>query len=609
MSGGRRGNTFPDSRGIAPGRFSAQAAVAVQNSRLFAVETESRRIAEGLRTVAEQLVRPGGLADALADVEIRVAELFGANRASFALLDRTALGLPPASDRDAESEILGFSVRALSRSAANRPALLRYGDDAGADAAMMRLGSTELIIVPIAFETDHGAVLVVALGEERASRRDLELADAVANEIALALDNSYFYEQALMRSASLETIFRISQAVGSSLDVKVVLNRVLDVVQKILSADAVALMTHDSRRHTISTEMARGNVSPAIVERVFKSGDDIVGYVFASGEPVAFRDLHQGMEGVAGDAARNGLHSLLAVPLLARGRSIGVLTVFSAAEGAFNDDDMSILQTFASQAALAIDTARLYSREHEVASILQRSILPGELPEFHDLESASLYEPAGGDAEIGGDYYDLFRAPDGSVCLAIADVCGKGVTAATKTSMVKYAVRSLVAAGFSPGRVLGEVNRMVAERGDPSDIVTLWVGRLDLSKGTITWSSGGHPPGMLRRSEQGDVVRLSASGPLLGAIAEVTYAEETAPFGRCDTLVLYTDGVTEARNGNSFFGERGVEEALLPGGTAAEVVARLQTMVRRFVQSALRDDVAVLAVRLLEDGTESDTAL
>ena len=167
-------------------------------------------------------------------------------------------------------------------------------------------------------------MLVVALGDQRASRRDLELADAVANEITLALDNSYFYEQALMRAASLETVFRISQAVGSSLDVKVVLNRVLDVVQKILSADAVALMTYDARRRTISTEMARGNVSPAIVERVFKSGDDVVGYVFASGEPVAFRDLHEGMEGVAGDAARNGLHSMLAVPLLARGRSIGV---------------------------------------------------------------------------------------------------------------------------------------------------------------------------------------------------------------------------------------------------------------------------------------------
>lgn len=580
--------------------FSAQASVAIHNSRLFAFETESRRVAEGLRTVAEQLVRPGGLGDALADVEIRVAELFGATKATFALVDRPSLGLSPAADRETEGETLGYSLRLLALSGAQRPIVVRPGDDEGADAAMARMGSRELIVVPIGLETDHGAVLVVSLDVARASRRDLELADAVANEIELALNNSYFYEQALMQANSLETIFHISQAVGSSLDVKVVLNRVLDVVQKILSADAVALMTYDVRRRTISTEMARGNVSPAIVERVFKSGDDVVGYVFASGEPVAFRDLHESMEGVAGDAARNRLHSMLAVPLLARGRSIGVLTVFSAQEGAFDDDDMSMLQTFASQAALAIDTARLYSREHDVATVLQQSILPGALPKFPGLEVASVYEPAGGDAEIGGDYYDLFRAQDGCIWLAIADVCGKGVVAATKTSMIKYAVRSLVAAGFAPGRILTEVNRMVGEGDDPSNIVTLWAGRIDLAEKSITWSSGGHPPGMLRRAPEGGVVRLSACGPLLGAVAGVTYTEETTTVASGDTIVLYTDGVTEARSGNSFFGEARVEAALVPGGTAAEVVDRLQSAVRRFVQADLRDDVAVLVVRLLE---------
>lgn len=586
--------------------FSAQAAVAVQNSRLFEFEIQSRRVAEGLRIVAEQLVRPGRLTDALADVEISAASLFGAKRARFAVVDRPALGLPQAADRQLEGETLGFALRLLGRLRVYRPLVVHPGDDEGADAAMERFGSKELIVVPIALDTDHGAVLVVALGERRATRRDLELADAVANEIALSLDNSYFYEQALMRAKSLETVYHISQAVGSSLEIKVVLNRVLDVVQKILSADAVALMTYDVRRRTISTEMARGNVSPAIVERVFKSGDDIVGYVFESGEPVTFRDLHAGMEGVAGDAARNGLHSMLAVPLLARGRSIGVLTVFSAEEEAFNEDDMNMLQTFASQASLAIDTARLYSREHEVATVLQQSILPGALPQFAGVESASAYEPAGGDAEIGGDYYDLFRAPDGTIWMAIADVCGKGVIAATKTSMIKYAVRSLVAAGFSPGRVLTEVNRMVAEGGDANSIVTLLVGRVDLVAHTITWSSGGHPPGMLRHAEHAEVMMLSASGPLLGAVSGVTYTEESAGFVPGDMIVLYTDGVTEARSGNMFFGEMRVKSALEPGGTAGEVVARLRAAVRRFVQADLRDDVAVLVVRLLEDTPDAN---
>ena len=240
-----------------------------------------------------------------------------------------------------------------------------------------------------------------------------------------------------------------------------------------------------------------------------------------------------------------------------------------------------------------------------MASILQRSILPGALPDFDDIDASSVYEPAGGDAEIGGDYYDLFRAPDTSIWLVIADVCGKGVVAATKTSMIKYAVRSLCAAGFSPGPVLTEVNRMVGEGNDPSDIVTMWIGRIDRSARTITWSGGGHPPGLLRRAISGDVVRLSSSGPLLGAVSGVVYLDEVVALEAGDTILLYTDGVTEARSGNTFFGEQRVEQVLEPGGTSDEIVERLRSAVRRFAESALRDDVAVLVVRLVSS-EESD---
>ncbi len=587
--------------------FSAQAAVAVNNSRLFAIESESRRVAEGLRTIAERLVRPGGLQDALDDVELVTAGLFGADSAYFAVVDRPALGLPPAADREREAETLGFALRLSAASDGAHAMIVRVGDDAAADAVLERTKSRELIVAPVVLGGDHGAVLVVGLGDRRAQRRDLDNANLIANEVALALDNAYLFQQALSRATSLETVLRISQAVSSSLEVKVVLNRVLDVVQKILSADAVALMTYDARRRTIETEMARGGVSQAIFERVFKPGDDVVGYVFSSGEPVAFHELHDEMEGLSGDAARAGLHSMLAVPLLARGRSIGVLTAFAVREAAFAEDDTAMLRTFASQAALAIDTARLYSKEHQVASLLQASIVPGDLPEFEQVDAASAYEPAGGDAEIGGDYYDMFRAPDRSIWVAIADVCGKGVVAATKTSMIKFAVRSLVAAGFTPGRVVTEVNRMVGEGGDPSDIVTLWVGRIDRSSDTITWSSGGHPPGMLHHPSEGVVRRLCATGPLLGAVLDVTFPEETMVFAPGDTMILYTDGVTEARSGNSFFGESRVEDSLVAGGSASEVVTRLQAAVRRFVQAELRDDVAVLVVRLVEDARgESD---
>ena len=287
--------------------------------------------------------------------------------------------------------------------------------------------------------------------------------------------------------------------------------------------------------------------------------------------------------------------------------------VLSAEEEAFSEEDMSVLQTFASQAALAIDTARMYSHEHDVASILQQSILPEALPDFEEIEAASAYVPAGEESDIGGDYYDLLRAPDGTVWLAIADVCGKGVVAATKTSMIKYTVRALVGAGYCPRDVLAEVNRIVLETGESSDIVTLWVGRLDLEAMELSWSNGGHPPGIVR-DIAGSIRTLPTTGPLLGAVRDVAYGEETVALSIGDVIVLYTDGVTEARAGSEFFGEERVSGVVALGGTAEEVVQRLLTQVRRWVHGELRDDIAILAVTvrgsegLADEACEGDSA-
>lgn len=572
--------------------FSAQAALAVRNSRLFEEESRSRRIAEALKAVAEELVRPEGLEIALRRVEAIVRDVLGASLAGVVVVDRRVLGLPPESGRTHDAELLSAGLRVLSRSGGEAMSLTLGQDDA-VDALLHEFDAAQLLVVPIALDTEHGAILVAALTGKSSPGDTLSVAQALADEIALALDNAFFYERALKRAANLETIFRISQAVGSSLQVKVVLNRVLDVVQKILSADAVALLSYDARKGSLTTAMARGLVPPSVLHLEARSGEDVPGRVFATGQPVAVLDLHTGMDGIAGAAAGNDLGSMLAVPLLARGRSIGVLMVFSAHRGAFSDEDMSVLQTFAAQASLALDTARLYSREHDVASVLQKSILPEALPDFPEIAAHSVYQPAGTDNEIGGDYYDVFRARDDAIWFAIADVCGKGVVAATKTSMIKYSVRSLVAAGLSPSEVATEVNRMTTEAGDPSEIVTLWLGRYDAAAAELTWSNGGHPPGLLRRGD-GSIERLGATGPLLGALADAEYEQDSCRVEPGDTILLYTDGVTEARQGNNFFGEERVSETL--AATRGDVAEALLAAVREFVEGDLRDDIAIIAL-------------
>lgn len=581
--------------------FSAQASVAVHTSRLFAEETVSRKTAEALRQVAEELVRPASLDSALSIVEGIVARLFGATRASIVLVDRAAVGLEPPSQPDVESRLLGVAYRALDSADKHTGVAVGRGADAVVDSLIDDWDCAWLLAVPIAMETNHGGVLMVGLAD-RSSEDARMVGEALADEIALALDNAYFFQRAVTRAANLETIFRISQAVGSSLQINVVLNRVLDVVQKILSADAVALLSYDDRARVLKATMGRGELPGTFMSLELRPGEDLPGQVFSRGEPVALRDLRAGMGGLSGMAAEVELRSMLAVPLLARGRSIGVLIVFSMLAGAFPDEDVSVLQTFAAQAALAIDTARLYSREHEVASVLQRSILPGELPAFPEIETGSVYAPAGGEAEIGGDYYDVFVRGE-SIWFAIGDVCGKGVYAATKTSMIKYVVRALVAAGYSPAQVMAEVNNMIAATGDASDIVTLWLGCYSPDTGNLTWANGGHPPGLLRRSD-GTIERLDVTGALLGALDGAEYGGESTSIGKGDTVLLFTDGVTEARRGNIFFGEERVRQVMNDAVSAQELAAAVLEAIRRHVEGDLRDDVAVLVIKPRADFTQ-----
>ena len=193
-----------------------------------------------------------------------------------------------------------------------------------------------------------------------------------------------------------------------------------------------------------------------------------------------------------------------------------------------------MLQTFASQAALALDTARLYSREHEVASVLQQRILPEALCRSspRSRPRASI-EPAG---RRGRDRRRLLRPVPRArrrIWFAIADVCGKGVVAATKTSMIKYSVRALVAAGLQARcSVLGEVNRMVAETGDASDIVTLWVGRLRSPTRHADVGERRTPAAACCDTRTARSSGSSRRARCSARLPDVMYGEETVQLGR-----------------------------------------------------------------------------
>ncbi len=602
--GPRRG--FSEAQVDTLSAFSAQAAVAVNTARLFEHEHTSRREAETLREAAELIASRADLGVSLDQVAALSAKLLGMDDCAPVVRGRGELGLAPAANAEEERRWLAALARLRpelpSEPPSFEPLVVPNTSSDKEIAALAPPGSESLIMIPLVQGMSTRGALVLSSKQPslHPSSRHIALAGTIGREVSLALDNAFLLQQARTRAVNLETIFRISQAVSSSLQTNVVLNRVLDVVQKVFSADAVALMDFDPVRRTITTSMARGIATRDLLHLSVTPGEDIAGRVFASGTPTVYPDLADGDSELARIALAQGLHSMLVVPLRARERSIGLLVVYSMALDAFNSEDRELLNWFGSQAALAIDTASLYGKEHYVASVLQKSILPDVLPRIPGLRTASFYLPAGAEAEIGGDYYDVFRAPDGRVVLAIGDVCGKGVQAATKTSAIKHSLRGMVACGAGPARALTELNRLVAESRDPSDIVTTWVGFLDLASGSLTWADGGHPPALLRRGGTRTVERLEVTGPLLGAIPSAVYSEETVTLARGDIILLYTDGVTEARRGPQFFGEGRLRRALRRTATAQDAVDGLLDALAGFCGGALRDDAAVLAAEIVD---------
>ncbi|MEN6429691.1 MAG: GAF domain-containing protein, partial [Coriobacteriales bacterium] len=428
--------------------FAAQASVALDNARLFDQERRARREAEALRHVAESLATFMDLRDALDAAAQTEAELLGMDRSFVALADPESYGARVTLDGGVEARLLREWERLFPEPVVDGlklPSRWLSADEAsvGFGACLEELGMRcALVTCLFRKETFAGLALVGSLAPCPApTHRAVTLAETIGKQMGLALQNAYLFQQAKARADTLETVFRISQAVSSSLQSKVVLSRVLDVVQKIFSADAVMLMTYDQRRRIITVPMARGTLAREMLEMEFLAGEDIPGRVFETKQAERIEDLEQEDTSLSRVALSQGLRAALVAPLLARGRSIGVLATLSRSVGAFSADDLELLLTFASQGALAIDTADLFSREHHVATVLQESILPTRLPSIPGLDASSVYVPAGSEVEIGGDYYDVFLAPDGRVAVAMGDVCGSGVEAATKTSMIKYAIR------------------------------------------------------------------------------------------------------------------------------------------------------------------------
>jgi PAS domain S-box-containing protein len=297
------------------------------------------------------------------------------------------------------------------------------------------------------------------------------------------------------------------------------------------------------------------------------------------------------------------IRSAMVVPLVARGRSIGAINFVSAGpDRCYGPGDLALAEELARRAALAIDNARLYRDRSHVARTLQESLLPPRLPQIPGAEIAARYRFAGEGTEIGGDFYDLFETADGAWAIVIGDACGKGPEAAALTGLARHGLRAAAVREPRPSRVLSLLNETLLNQVADNRFLTMAFARFEPEEGKahLIVGCGGHPAPIVVRSN-GDVEQLTCTGMILGSLPDPEFAEAEVDLGEGDAIVLFTDGVIEARRGAEIFGEQRLLELLAEtqGYDARGIANTVRQAVGDFAPGHPRDDLAIVVVRVL----------
>ncbi|MFV2022654.1 SpoIIE family protein phosphatase [Micromonospora sp. LOL_023] len=482
--------------------------------------------------------------------------------------------------------------------------LARVADLVGAAGGTIRLnrgdGHGAQILARYGRSPRSGEMLRVPLTVHRPYSGELELdaapsdyagplAALVAERLSLHLENDRLRRADLRRQTWLTFLAEASELLAQSLDVDLTMALIPQlVVPRLGQWCAVHTADEWGQLQLAAASHADETVLPALHAALRESGQDsVIARLREASRSGSQVPLGTPMEGFA-------------VPLVARGQRLGTLAVGRHQRHRHDPDEVAVLEDVARRAALAIDNARIHQERRKVAHTLQQSLLPPVLPAIGGIGLAAEYVPSGDAVEVGGDFYDVVPLPDGRWLVVVGDVSGKGVQAATVTGLVRDVIRVLVRDGKALPEVLARLNDTLVERGG-GRYCTLAMAAVSVSPDQrldLRLHLAGHDRPLLI-SGDGRARFVGTGGTALGLLEEIAAPSVELSLAPGESLVFYTDGITERRNGRELYGTERLRRAAAPlAGFSAEVVAaRLRTATLDFSVEAPRDDIAILVIR------------
>jgi sigma-B regulation protein RsbU (phosphoserine phosphatase) len=470
----------------------------------------------------------------------------------------------------------GGVVRLDRGDGGGRQLLARYGRPPRDDAATIR--------VPLAVQRPYSGELELDASPVGYAQ---PLATIVAERFSLHLENDRLRRADLRRQTWLTFLAEASELLAQSLDVNLTMALIPQLVVPRLgqwcavhTTDAWGRLQLAAATHADESALAKlyatlGESGPDSVLARLEEASRIGTQVIFSTPPEGF-----------------------ALPLVARGQRLGTLAVGRHHKQRHDADEVAVLEDVARRAAIAIDNARIHDERRRVARTLQASLLPPALPHVDGVGFAAEYVPTG--SEVGGDFYDVVPASDDHWIVVVGDVSGKGVQAATVTGLVRDVIRILVDDGKPMSEILCRVNRTLVQRGGGRYCTLAMASverRPDRTLG-VCLHLAGHDRAVLVRAD-GKTSFVGKGGTALGLLETIASPDVAVTLRPGDSLVFYTDGVTERRRGRELFGSARLLDAATPlAGYPADVMAaRLRSTTINFSVEEPRDDIAILVLR------------
>jgi sigma-B regulation protein RsbU (phosphoserine phosphatase) len=634
--------------------FASYAAVAIENARLYEAAQEQAWISTVLLQVAETIQTLSSLDQVLEAVVRLVPMLVGVEHCALllspregrnwgetagTLLPAVAYGFSPAQQaffeqwHIAPGEVLAFDHLRLVKS----PIPIRDAthDPRLPEGVASALGFESLLAMPL---LTRGEVLGAMLVDYPGSRPEFEeerlaIVRGIAHQTAAAVENARLLEARQEEAYVSAALLQVAQAVVSLNDLDEILSAIVRITPMLVGVEWCIIFLWETEHAVFRPAQAYGipgDIEAALLGRRYAPGDfplldairesddlltldafsdwgDLIPSGFAD-DFVAYLPSATGRN--MSHQAQDEAHSLLALPLSVKGDVLGVMLLEeSAPSGRLRERRLEIITGIAQQTALAVQNDLLQQemaererleRELQLAHEIQQTFMPGRLPQLPGWELAVTWRAA---RQVAGDFYDLFELPGGRLGLVIADVADKGMPAALFMTLTRTLVRAAALEEESPRAALARVNDLLVPDAQQGMFVTGVYAVLLLETGQLIYANAGHPAPLLLRSRTRELERLGTGGMALGVLPGINLEERIVSLGAGDTLIFYTDGVTEAFSPeDDMYGEGhlGATIRATDSASAQAMLDAISDSVTAFVgDNPPSDDITLMVLRRL----------